>query len=44
MNRKEAIETIYEIDFFGINTKHKVELSKSLINKIYDDFEFKKWI
>lgn len=39
MNRKEALQATKDVDFFGINDKHKEELSKALINKIYDDLE-----
>ncbi len=39
MNRKEALQATNDVDFFGINDKHKEELSKALINKIYDDLE-----
>lgn len=39
MDRKEALATVDSVDYFGMNTSHKVELSKAFINKIYDDFE-----
>jgi hypothetical protein len=39
MKREEAIETVDAVDYFGMSTDHKVELSKAFVNKIYDDFE-----
>lgn len=39
MKREEAIETVDAVDYFGMSTDHKVELSKSFIHKLYDSFE-----
>jgi len=44
MTREEAIETVDAVDYFGMSTDHKVELSKAFIHKLYDDFENKSCI
>lgn len=42
MTREEAIETVDSVDYFGMSTDHKVELSKAFVNKIYGDFKEEK--
>ncbi len=39
MTEKEALDTVDSVDYFGMSSDHKVELSKAFISKIFDNFK-----